>query len=201
MNLGLHLTTACNMKCSFCGAWEYGREHAYITLADAENALDAGRKSGYRITTLTGGEPLIQPEIEWLITLLSADKALRVEIETNGSVDIAGYDARPENVCMTLDYKLPDSGMEQFMRTENYAWLKPQDAVKFVVSSTRDLETAKKIIETYDLCAKATVYLSSAFSAITPAQIVEYMIQENMKDVRLQLQMHKYIWDPEKKGV
>ena len=112
-----------------------------------------------------------------------------------------GYDARPENVCMTLDYKLPDSGMEQFMRTENYAWLKPQDAVKFVVSSTRDLETAKKIIETYDLCAKATVYLSSAFSAITPAQIVEYMIQENMKDVRLQLQMHKYIWDPEKKGV
>jgi 7-carboxy-7-deazaguanine synthase len=116
-------------------------------------------------------------------------------------VDIAGYDARPENVCMTLDYKLPDSGMEQFMRTENYAWLKPQDAVKFVVSSIRDLETAKKIIETYDLCAKATVYLSSAFSAITPAQIVEYMIQENMKDVRLQLQMHKYIWDPEKKGV
>ena len=87
------------------------------------------------------------------------------------------------------------------MRTENYAWLKPQDAVKFVVSSTRDLETAKKIIETYDLCAKATVYLSSAFSAITPAQIVEYMIQENMKDVRLQLQMHKYVWDLEQKGV
>lgn len=50
------------MKCSFCGAWEYGREHAYITLADAEKALDAGRKSGYRITTLTGGEPAIHPE-------------------------------------------------------------------------------------------------------------------------------------------
>lgn len=61
MNLDLHLTTACNMKCSFCGAWEYGREHAYITLADAEKALDAGRKSGYRITTLTGGEPAIHP--------------------------------------------------------------------------------------------------------------------------------------------
>ena len=73
--------------------------------------------------------------------------------------------------------------------------------MKFVVSSTRDLETAKKIMETYDLCEKAAVYLSSAFLAITPAQIVDYMIQENMKDVRLQLQMHKYIWDPEKKGV
>lgn len=63
MNLDLHLTTACNMKCSFCGAWEYGKEHAYITLADAEKALDAGRKSGYRITTLTGGEPAIHPGI------------------------------------------------------------------------------------------------------------------------------------------
>ena len=144
---------------------------------------------------------MIQPEIEALITFLAEDTDLRVEIETNGSVDISGYDARPENVCMTLDYKLPDSGMERFMRTENYVWLKKQDVVKFVVSSTKDLETAKKIIETYDLCTKATIYLSSAFSAITPAQIVDYMIQENMKDVRLQLQMHKYIWDPEKKGV
>ena len=144
---------------------------------------------------------MIQPEIEALITFLAEDTDLRVEIETNGSVDISGYDARPENVCMTLDYKLPDSGMERFMRTENYVWLKKQDVVKFVVSSTKDLETAKKIIVTYDLCTKATIYLSSAFSAITPAQIVDYMIQENMKDVRLQLQMHKYIWDPEKKGV
>ena len=50
------------MKCSFCGAWEYGKEHAYITMADAEKALDAGRKSGYRIMTLTGGEPAIHPE-------------------------------------------------------------------------------------------------------------------------------------------
>ena len=74
------------------------------------------KSCGVKNVTLTGGEPLIQPEIEWLITLLSADKALRVEIETNGSVDIAGYDARPENVCMTLDYKLPDSGMEHAHR-------------------------------------------------------------------------------------
>lgn len=63
MNLDLHLTTACNMKCSFCGAWEYGKEQAYITEKDARSALDAGRKSGYRITTLTGGEPTIHPEL------------------------------------------------------------------------------------------------------------------------------------------
>ena len=83
MNLDLHLTTACNMKCSFCGAWEYGREHAYITLADAENALDAGRKSGYRITTLTGGEPAIHPEY---CTILETahEKGYWTVVTTNG---------------------------------------------------------------------------------------------------------------------
>ncbi|MCI7412860.1 radical SAM protein [Hornefia butyriciproducens] len=59
MNLDLHLTTACNMKCSFCGAWEYGRQQEYITLEDARAALKAGRQAGYKITTLTGGEPSV----------------------------------------------------------------------------------------------------------------------------------------------
>ena len=183
----------CNLACGYCDTkWANEPQVPYESMS-VEEIYAYIKSCGVKNVTLTGGESLI--------ALLAADKNLRVEIETNGSVDISGYDARPENVCMTLDYKLPDSGMERFMHTENYAWLKPQDAVKFVVSSTRDLETAKKIIETYDLCEKAAVYLSSAFSAITPAQIVDYMIQENMKDVRLQLQMHKYIWDPEKKGV
>lgn len=191
----------CNLACGYCDTkWANEPQVPYESMSEEE--IYAYIKScGVKNVTLTGGEPLIQPAIEALIAFLAEDTDLRVEIETNGSVDISAYDARPENVCMTLDYKLPDSGMERFMRTENYVWLKKQDVVKFVVSSAKDLETAKKIIETYDLCAKATIYLSSAFSAITPAQIVDYMIQENMKDVRLQLQMHKYIWDPEKKGV
>ena len=126
----------CNLACGYCDTkWANEPQVPYKSMS-AEEIYAYIKSCGVKNVTLTGGEPLIQPEIEWLITLLSADKALRVEIETNGSVDIAGYDARPENVCMTLDYKLPDSGMEQFMRTENYAWLKPQDAVKFVVSST-----------------------------------------------------------------
>lgn len=191
----------CNLACGYCDTKWANEPLVPYECMSGEEIYAYIKSCGVRNVTLTGGEPLIQPEIGSLIALLAADTELRVEIETNGSVDISGYETRPENVCMTLDYKLPDSGMERFMCTDNYAWLKPQDAVKFVVSSTRDLEVAKKIIETYELCAKATVYLSSAFSSITPAQIVDYMIQENMKDVRLQLQMHKYIWDPEKKGV
>ena len=102
---------------------------------------------------------------------------------------------------MTLDYKLPGSGMETFMLTENYQYLKPQDVVKFVVSSEEDLERTNHIIAEYELTKKATVYVSSAFMEITPAEIVAYMKKNHMKDVRLQLQMHKYIWEPDRKGV
>lgn len=191
----------CNLACGYCDTkWANEPQVSYEGLSGAEIYAYI-KESGVKNVTLTGGEPLIQPDIRALIALLASDEHLRVEIETNGSVDISGYDKRPDNVCMTLDYKLPDSGMERFMCVENYAWLKPQDAVKFVCSSRSDLEKAKAIITKYRLCEKATVYLSSAFAAITPAQIVDFMIQENMKDVRLQLQMHKYIWDPDKKGV
>ena len=191
----------CNLACGYCDTkWANAPQVPYESMS-GEEIYTYIKMCGVKNVTLTGGEPLIQSDIGQLIARLAADTTLRVEIETNGSVDISGYAARPENVCMTLDYKLPDSGMEHFMRTDNYVWLKPQDAVKFVVSSKRDLDTAKQVIDSYGLCEKATVYLSSAFSAITPAQIVDYMIQENMKDVRLQLQMHKYIWNPDKKGV
>lgn len=191
----------CNLACGYCDTKWANEAQVPYEIFDENELYAYIRETGVKNVTLTGGEPLIQTDIEQLITLLGKDEALRVEIETNGSVDISAYDARLDNICMTLDYKLPDSGMESRMRTENYAWLKPQDAVKFVVSSRRDLEKAKQVIETYRLSERVTVYLSSAFAAITPEAIVDFMIQENMNDVRLQLQMHKYIWDPDKKGV
>lgn len=83
MNLDLHLTTACNMKCSFCGAWEYGKEQAYITEKDAEYALDAGRKCGYRITTLTGGEPTIHPDFCSIVEY-AHQKGYWTVVTTNG---------------------------------------------------------------------------------------------------------------------
>ena len=83
MNLDLHLTTACNMKCSFCGAWEYGRKQAYISETDAENALEAGRKCGYRITTLTGGEPSIHPSY-CSILKTAYEKGYWTVVTTNG---------------------------------------------------------------------------------------------------------------------
>ena len=100
MNLDLHLTTACNMKCSFCGAWEYGKEQHYITASKAEEALDAGRKSGYRITTLTGGEPTIHPEFCSIIEY-AHQKGYWTVVTTNG-VHATGQMVETFQRCRTL---------------------------------------------------------------------------------------------------
>ena len=105
------------------------------------------------------------------------------------------------NLTFTVDYKTSCSGMEEFMCMPNFANVDKQDTVKFVCGSVDDLKTAKQVIEKYKLTEKCSVYLSSAFGLISPADIVEFMKQENMNDVNLQLQMHKFIWDPKAKGV
>lgn len=191
----------CNLACDYCDTkWANECDVRYESMDEAEIYAYI-RETGVKNVTLTGGEPLLQDGIDALIDTLAKDHTLRIEIETNGSISIASYSERPQNVCMTLDYKLPGSKMEAYMNMDNYAYLKPQDAVKFVVSDIEDLNRAKIIINQYQLTKKACVYISSAFARITPAQIVEYMIKQKMNDVRLQLQMHKYIWDPNRKGV
>ena len=87
------------------------------------------------------------------------------------------------------------------MLTENFALLQALDTVKFVVGSQADLERAAAVIQEYSLDSRCHVYLSPVFGAIDPADIVEFMKEKNMNGVRLQLQLHKYIWDPQKRGV
>ena len=150
--------------------------------------------------TLTGGEPLLQPDIAELTDLL-IQQGNRVEIETNGSVSIEALSSRRLRPVFTLDYKLPGSGMEDSMLTENYRFLQKEDTVKFVSGSMTDLERAAEIITEYSLTEKCSVYISPVFGQIDPAQIVDFMLKRKMNGVRLQLQLHKFIWDPEKRGV
>ncbi len=93
--------------------------------------------------------------------------------------------------------------MEQFMLTENYQYLHRQyhDVVKFVAGTKEDLEKTAEIIQMYDLLSKAYVYLSPVFSAIEPAEMVDFMKKNHLNQVRLQLQLHKFIWNPEQGGV
>lgn len=191
----------CNLHCSYCDtAWacEDGAPTKGMTEEEiCQRILETGIKN----VTLTGGEPLLQENIGLLLRRLSEERTLRVEIETNGSVDTSPYRQMPHPPVFTLDYKLPGSGMEARMCLDNLESVTAQDTVKFVVSDDRDLTRATEIIEKYRLSDRCHVILSAVFDRIEPAHIVSFMRTYCLNDVRLQLQMHKYIWDPEKRGV
>ena len=191
----------CNLNCNYCDTmWANKHDVKADTLTEFE-IYDYIKSTGVTNVTLTGGEPLLRDNIENLLRILSSDKSLFVEIETNGSVDLAPYRGISENVSFTLDYKLPGSGMESKMNMDNYEELSKVDTVKFVVSDVTDLDKARQIILDYKLTEKCNVYLSPVFGRIEPVEIVNYMIEHKMNKINMQLQMHKIIWDPEMKGV
>ena len=190
----------CNLNCSYCDTQWANQPDAPITPMTAEQIRDAILATGVSLVTLTGGEPLCQPQLRELLTLLAQEPTLHMEIETNGSRDLTPLLDIP-NVTFTMDYKLAGSDMEKHMRLANFPLLRPQDTVKFVVSSIADLNRAREVISQYHLTDRCHVYLSPVFGKIDPADIVTYMTDHTMNRVRLQLQMHKFIWDPNARGV
>lgn len=191
----------CNLCCSYCDtSWASDRD-APCEVMTEEQIAEKLLQSGIKRVTLTGGEPLAHPHIEVLLERLSQEKGLKVEIETNGSVPIAKFHNDTNRPTFTVDYKLPGSGMEERMCTDNFRNIHFDDTVKFVISHKEDLERAEHIIREYDLCARCAVIFSPAFGAIEPVEIVDFLRDKCLNDVRLQLQLHKFIWNPQKRGV
>lgn len=191
--------TGCNLQCAWCDtAWANAKDAPYtlVSIKKLTEIAEQAIASGVRNVTLTGGEPLLQPNIEKLLDRLKY-LAVRVEIETNGAVSLAPFAKR--GAVFTMDYKLPSSRMERHMCTENFALLHEWDTVKFVCGSRADLNRAAEILEQYQ--PKCAVYLSPVFGAIEPAEMVEFMKERGLGSVRLQLQLHKFIWPPEARGV
>lgn len=191
----------CNLKCSFCDTKWANNEDASYTMMTEKEILTYIQETGVQNVTLTGGEPLFRPNMYTLLETLHEDASLRVEIETNGSIALNQYRITEDFPLFTMDYKLPGSGMEDQMRLDNILELKKADTIKFVVGSKEDLVRAEEIISQNDLTNRCHVYLSPVFDRIHPEDIVDFMIERNMNDVNLQLQMHKLIWNPEKRGV
>ena len=158
----------CNLRCSYCDTRWANSDDAAAEMMTAEEIAEYVRSTGVVNVTLTGGEPLLQEGIGELTDML-AEIGCSVEIETNGSQPIAELGKRAKRPLLTLDYKLPSSGMEGFMLTENYEHLQSGDVVKFVAGSRSDLERAAEIIEKYRLTEKCKVYLSPVFGSIEPA--------------------------------
>lgn len=191
----------CNLNCNYCDtAWANEVNVEYMEMTEQELVLKI-RESGVRNVTLTGGEPLIQEGMKELLESFGSLSDIRIEIETNGSISIEGYRNVPNRPVFTLDYKLPGSGMNAYMNMDNYKYLLPEDTVKFVVSDRNDLNQANRIIKEYKLQGKCGIYLSPVFGRIEPAEIVDYMVEHKMNQVHVQLQMHKFIWNPMQRGV
>ncbi len=191
----------CNLNCNYCDTrWANQPDVVYQEMTETEiKALVTD--SGVRNVTLTGGEPLLQPGMYQLLETMGSLPDIRIEIETNGSVDIEPYMTLIRRPAFTLDYKLPGSGMEAGMNTDNYRYLTKEDTVKFVISDKADQTRAREIIEQYQLEGRCGIYYSPVFGRIRPAEIVDDMIEHRLNGVHMQLQMHKFIWDPEQRGV
>ena len=191
----------CNLRCSWCDT-TYSFEQENVTAyRTAEEIYKIIKESGASCVTLTGGEPLLQPEISSLLKILNEDDSLLTHIETNGSVDIAPFVEEFPNLCFIVDYKLEGSNMTAQMNENNLTAVRPVDTYKFVVSSLRDLQQATDVIRKNRLCERTQVFFSPVLGKIEPAEIVEFMKTERLDKVRLQLQLHKIIWDPAQKGV
>ena len=191
----------CNLSCSYCDTcWANTLDVAYEEMTE-EDIYAYIKEQQVNNVTLTGGEPLLQEGITILLERLAMDETLRVEIETNGSVDVAPFRKGANPPSFTIDYKLPDSGMTEWMCMDNFKQPDAGDTVKFVAGSMEDMEHAKTVMEEYGLIGKCSIYFSPVFGKIEPKDMVTFLVTHRLNNVNLQLQLHKFIWDPQERGV
>jgi 7-carboxy-7-deazaguanine synthase len=186
-------TTGCDLRCGYCDT-----AYAFYGGKDMELAeiLTEVRRLAAPLVLLTGGEPMLQREIVALAELLLAD-GRRVMIETSGAHAV---DVLPDAVIRIVDVKTPGSGESHRMRWEVLATLRACDAAKFVVCSEADYQWAVEVIRRHDLTQRTEVLISPSHGQVEPRQLVDWMLRDKLP-VRLNLQLHKYIWGAEARGV
>lgn len=185
--------TGCNLRCSYCDTTYAYDEGAVILLNEIIRRVKAYE---CRNVCITGGEPLLQENIKKLINLLKKNQ-FNVYIETNGSLNI---DVLPKGIVRIIDIKCPDSGMVQEMDWENIKRLKSKDEIKFIISSKRDYEWAKRATKKHKIIDKVTVLFGLVHGKLKPKTLAGWILKDGL-DVRLQLQLHKIIWPDKVRGV
>ena len=186
--------TACDLRCSWCDtpyAFHEGRKRS---LDDVLAEVDA---YGCSLVEVTGGEPLLQEEVYPLMRRL-LDAGRTVLLETGGHHSTARV---PEPVVTILDVKCPGSGEAHRNDWTNLERLRPHDEVKFVIKDRADYEFARDVMRRHDLATRvAAVLFSPVHGLLEPRAMSEWILADSLP-VRLQLQIHKYVWDPETRGV
>lgn len=184
--------TFCNLRCAYCDTRYAFVEGQEMTLAEI---LDQVLSYGCPLVEITGGEPLVQENSLPLMKLL-CDQGYQVMLETGGSLSVAGVDSRVKKI---LDFKCPSSGESAKNCFENVRYLTPDDEVKFVVGSRQDYDWAKEVMAEYNLWEKCLVLFSPVFGT-DYQKLVEWILEDRLP-ARMQLQMHKFIWPPDRRGV
>lgn len=219
----------CNIRCSYCDTtYSYGIDSVFTEMTVAEVA-DVIESLGNHRITITGGEPLLQEAaVVELIDELNRRKAETMQDNTSGQagstciIDIDKFDKREmlnnslydfnietngtiipsfhrDNVWFTYDYKTPSSLVEESMNIDIFKVATERDLIKFVVGSPEDLDCMRRIIDQYPTAAQ--IYVSPVWGQIEAVLIIDYMKAYNLQNVRFQLQIHKFVWDPDTKGV
>jgi len=150
---------------------------------------------GCKNVCVTGGEPLLQNSVTKLIDLLKKSH-YKIFVETGGSINI---DLLPKAVTRIMDIKCPDSGMEKEMHWDNIDRLKSSDEVKFIISSKKDYEWAKRIARKYKLTDRAHILFGVAYGRMKPKTLAGWILKDDL-EVRFQLQLQKYIWPNKVRG-
>lgn len=185
----------CNLDCSYCDTPYAKDEHEGELLSMAE-VINRIIELNTSLVCITGGEPLLQRETPALAQAL-LDRNYTVLVETNGSHDIS---VLPRDSIVILDIKCPASNMLKHVRWENIAQLKSHDEVKFVLADRNDYEWAVDVVRKYQLIGKVPVLFSPAFGQLSPETLAQWILDDEL-GVRLNLQLHKYVWPPTRQGI
>lgn len=185
--------TGCNLRCTWCDTAYAFEEGTDLPVAAV---LERIAPYGTRYVLITGGEPLAQEGVHDLAGEL-CDRGYEVAIETGGSLDLSPLDRR---VMVVMDLKCPGSGMSQKNRWENLDLLKPSDEVKFVVADRADYEWAREAVLRLRLDGRSGVLFSPVHGVLHPRRLAEWILADRLP-VRVQIQLHKYIWPPDRRGV
>lgn len=178
--------TGCPLRCNYCDtayAFHGGKWHDFAAIFAQIEQYNT------RYITVTGGEPLAQPACIALLTAL-CDRGYIVSLETSGAFDVSLVDSR---VVKIVDIKTPGSGEVSKNRWENKAALLPHDQLKFVICDRADYEWAKLIIKQHELANNAHILFSPSYQQLNPGELADWILQDQLP-VRLQIQLHKYLW-------
>lgn len=198
----------CNLRCHWCDTpYSYAPAKPAFEATIAQ-IIDRIKKYKSKRICFTGGEPLIHREksAALLVEMARLEQIVDIHIETNGAIDLIpfeqlrnDYQLLTDKMRFIMDYKLSASRERTKMIDHNFRYLRERDEIKFVIASDEDFAEAKEVIEKFHQAGQ--ILFSPVWETMTPRQLVEKVLENEMADVKVSLQLHKIIWDPNERGV